>query len=274
MSKGSTISKVLFKFAYDYKLYWINHGHTTPILDAIIFSKVKSLLGGQIRLILVGGAPLSPDTHEQVKVCLCERVIQGYGLTETTSMATVMDYYDMSYGRVGGPTTMSDIKIMDWDEGNYRVSDKPYPRGELVIGGDNVTVGYFKNIEKTNEEYFDENGKRWFKTGDIGEFQEDGVIKIIDRKKDLVKLQAGEYVSLGKVESELKTCPLVENICVYGDPSKQFTVALVVPNPKSLEEIATKLSISGDFEQLCANKSIENAVVKELAEHGKKCKYP
>ena len=97
-------------------------------------------------------------------------------------------------------------------------------------------------------------------------------LKIVDRKKDLVKLQAGEYVSLGKVEAEMKTCPLVENICVYGDPSKYFTVALVVPNPKHFEDLAVKLGVTGDFDALCASPKMEKAVIKELAEHGKKCK--
>lgn len=80
-------------------------------------------------------------------------------------------------------------------------------------------------------------------------------------------------MSLGKVESELKTCPLVENICVYGDPTKQFTVALVVPNPKHLEELAARQGISTtDFEELCASPVMEKAVIKEIAEHAKKCK--
>lgn len=96
----------------------------------------------------------------------------------------------------------------------------------------------------------------------------------LDRKKDLVKLQAGEYVSLGKVESELKTCGVVENICVYGDPSKQFTVALVVPNQKHLEDIATRQGVTGvEFEDLCKLPVMEKAVIKELAEHAKKCKF-
>lgn len=86
-------------------------------------------------------------------------------------------------------------------------------------------------------------------------------------------MQAGEYVSLGKVEAELKTCAVVENICVYGDPSKQFTVALVVPNQKHLEDIAAKQGVTGvEFEDLCTSPVMEKAVIKELAEHAKKCK--
>ena len=78
--------------------------------------------------------------------------------------------------------------------------------------------------EKTEEEFTSyAHARRWFRTGDIGEFQRDGTLKIIDRKKDLVKLQFGEYVSLGKVEAVLKTCPVVDNVCIYGESSKSYT---------------------------------------------------
>lgn len=94
-----------------------------------------------------------------------------------------------------------------------------------------------------------------------------------DRKKDLVKLQLGEYVSLGKVETELKTCPLVENICIYGDPTKHYTVALVVPNPSQLSKLGDKLNLGPlSFEQLCVNPKVEKEVLKELEIHGKKSK--
>ena len=144
----------------------------------------------------------------------------------------------------GGPLSCCDIKLVNWEEGNYRVTDRPYPRGEIHVGGPNVAVGYYKEPEKTKEEFYEENGRHWFRTGDIGEFRPEGNLKvnfgyiyvmshlnhfsfkIVDRKKDLVKLQYGEYVSLGKVESELKTCSLVDNVCVYADPTKMFVVAL------------------------------------------------
>lgn len=87
--------------------------------------------------------------------------------------------------------------------GGYRVTDKPYPRGEIVVGGENITAGYYKNDTLTKESYKEEDGIRWFYTGDIGEAHPDGSFKIIDRKKDLVKLQFGEYISLGKVSSKL-----------------------------------------------------------------------
>merc|ERR1719427_2613928 len=95
--------------------------------------------------------------------------------------------------------------------------------------------------QQTKESFFMENGKRWFRSGDIGVIDKDGNLKIIDRKKDLVKLQLGEYVSLGKVESQLKTHPLVENICVYADSFQSNTVAVMVPIRNALEKLATDL---------------------------------
>lgn len=175
----------------------------------------------------------------------------------------------MTYGRVGSPFSMNDMRLINWDEGNYRVTNKPYPQGEILLGGENVAMGYYKLPGKSAEEFFEEDGKRWFRTGDVGEIWPDGVLKIIDRKKDLVKLQFGEYVSLGKVEAEMKTCPIVENICVYGDPSKTYCVALVVASEKVLSDMATALNIDGTFEELCSNKILEKAVLKELIEHAK-----
>lgn len=272
VAKSGAFQRALFTFAYNYRKTWMRRGFDTPLINRLIFKKPRELLGGRVRMIMSGGAPLSPDTHELIKVCLCVKVIQGYGLTETCSAATVMDVHDETTGRVGGPTTVCDVRLTDWEEGHYRVRDKPYPRGEILIGGDNISPGYYKNPDKTKEDFFEEDGRRWFRTGDIGEIHEDGVIKIIDRKKDLVKLQMGEYISLGKVESELKTCPLIENICLYGDPTKTYAVALVVPSQPHLEELAKKIGINDTFENLCVNPAVEKAVLQEIAEHGKKCK--
>ena len=146
--------------------------------------------------------------------------------------------------------------------------------GEIVIGGGNVATGYFQLPEKTKESFFkDEHGLRWFRTGDIGEVGPHGTLKIIDRKKDLVKLNHGEYVSLGKVESLLKTCPIIESICVYGDPSKAFVVSLVVPDRNKLTVLAEKLNLSTlSFEEMCTNAVIAKEVLKEMSAHAKKVK--
>ena len=213
-----------FNFLYRYKQYWMKNNQGTPILDKIVFNKFKALLGGRMRFAITGGAPLSPETHEFIRVCLGIILVQGYSLTETTCTGTCMESQDMTTGKVGPPMAGIEMKLVSWEEGDYKVTDKPRPRGEIIIGGDTVAKGYFKNEEKTKEDFYDEDGKRWFRTGDIGEVFRDGSLKIIDRKKDLVKLQLGEYVSLGKVESQLKTNYLVDNICVYGNPYKVMII--------------------------------------------------
>ena len=85
--------------------------------------------------------------------------------------------FDRKTGRAGAPLLAVKMKLVNWDEGNYRITDKPNPRGEIHIGGHNVALGYYKNPDKTEEDFYDSEGLRWFRTGDIGEFDEDGVIR-------------------------------------------------------------------------------------------------
>jgi len=268
--RGTNFQKV-FEFCYRYKLYWTRSGSTTPIVDKIVFNKIKALLGGKMRFAITGGAPLSPETHDFIRVCLGLTLVQGYTMTETACSGTCMDPSDNSTGRAGPPMAGVEIKLINWEEGNYRVTDRPNPRGEIVIGGEAIAKGYFKNDDKTAEDFFTEDGKRWFKSGDIGELNKEGSLKIIDRKKDLVKLQLGEYVSLGKVEAQLKTHPLVENICVYGDSFQSHTVAIMVPIKNALEKFATELGkTEADYERLCKDNDVIKAVLNTLSMHGKK----
>lgn len=101
--------------------------------------------------------------------------------------------HDRTYGRVGATTTVCDLKLVNWEEGNYRISDKPYPRGEIIIGGENISAGYYKLPDKTREDFLESDGKRWFRTGDICEVHEDGVVKIIG------KLPFHDLVAVGEI---------------------------------------------------------------------------
>ncbi|KAM7399734.1 hypothetical protein PAMP_018982 [Pampus punctatissimus] len=261
------VQRTLFILAYNYKLEQLAKGYSTPLCDKLVFRKVRSLLGGQTRVLLSGGAPLSAATQRFMNVCFCCPVGQGYGLTETCGAGTISELWDYSTGRVGGPLVCCEIKLKDWVEGGYRSTDKPHPRGEILIGGSNVTMGYYKNDAKNQEDFFvDKNGQRWFCTGDIGEFHDDGCLKIIDRKKDLVKLQAGEYVSLGKVEAMLKNCALVDNICAYANSDETYVIGFVVPNQKHFLALANQYSIRGSWEELCNSKAMEELVLKVITE--------
>uniref|UniRef100_A0A8D0AUX3 long-chain-fatty-acid--CoA ligase n=1 Tax=Sander lucioperca TaxID=283035 RepID=A0A8D0AUX3_SANLU len=267
VEKMSKLQKTLFVLAYNYKMEQISKGYSTPLCDRLVFKRVRALLGGNIRVLLSGGAPLSAATQRFMNICLCCPVGQGYGLTETCGAGTISEMWDYSTGRVGAPLVCSEITLKDWEEGCYYSTDKPNPRGEILIGGPNVTMGYYKNEAKNREDFFvDEHGQRWFCTGDIGEVHTDGCLKIIDRKKDLVKLQAGEYVSLGKVEAVLKNCPLVDNICAYANSDQSYVISFVVPNHKHLTALAEQLHVRGTWEEMCNNSQVEKEALRIITD--------
>lgn len=93
----------------------------------------------------------------------------------------IFSAHDTSTGRVGAPTTVCDICLENWEEAGYRVTDVPNPRGEILIGGECISTGYYMLSEKSKEDFFFKDGKQWFRTGDIGEVHEDGCIKIIGK---------------------------------------------------------------------------------------------
>lgn len=275
-SKGS-LFKSTFDYVMDYKRNKNNQGQKTPIIDRIFVNKTRKLFGGKLKTIISGGAALSPDTQAFIKSCLGVEVTVIYGATETAG-ATIMYKGDKSLSTAGIPFDSNIIKLVNWEEGGYRVTDQPFPRGEVIIGSKAVATGYYMNEEATKESFrVDENGITWWSSGDIGEILSDGSLKIVDRKKDLLKLSFGEYISLGKVEAHLKSSPIVDNICVYGSGKKDFLIAFVVPNPVVLKEMAKKLGRAGTdvsdstiFENLCLDEEINSAAFQQIKSYGVK----
>ena len=198
---GGAFKAKLFHFCVEYRLKWNMRGMDTPLINKLIFSKVTGVVGGRLKFLLTGGAPLAAKSQEFVRTVLGVKLCQGYGLTETVAVSTIGDANDLRTRQVGPPLEGVDLKLVSWPEGGYTVHDLCGPRGEVIVGGNNVARGYYNMPDKTAEDFYDgPEGYRWFKTGDIGQILEDGSLRIVDRKKDLVKLQLGEYVSLGKGE--------------------------------------------------------------------------
>ncbi|XP_077524274.1 long-chain-fatty-acid--CoA ligase 4-like [Amblyomma americanum] len=259
--------KAFFDYAVRYKTFWLDLGFDTPLLNRLVFQKTRLLLGGKLHFIVFGSAPLSRHTRRFMRACFCCYVTEGYGLTESGGAGTLMDVEDVSEERVGAPLPGCYIRLVDWPEGDYRTSDKPNPRGEIVIGGTCVSRGYFKNDELTRESFREEGGLRWSYTGDIGEIFPDGTLKIIDRKKDLVKLQHGEYVSLGRVEAVLKTCSLVDNVFAYGSSLHTYLVAVVVPNRDQLLKIAWEVGreqATATLKELCQDAEVAKVAMDRI----------
>jgi len=177
---------------------------------------------------------LAADTQNFVAKVLAP-VAQGYGSTETLGASTIQEVIscdgrppDHSTGCVGSLVPCVELKLLSVPEMGYMVADNP-PRGEILFAGNTVSQhGYFGMPDKSAEDFpVHSDGKKWFHTGDIGVMMPNGTLKIIDRKKDLIKLASGEYVSLGKVEACLKAVKGIAACCIFVRPDKDHCVAIV-----------------------------------------------
>ena len=153
--------------------------------DTLLFSKAAAMLGGRVRLMVTGSAPIDKQVIDFLKICFSCPILEGYGLTESSACGSIMDQDDKVTGHVGGPVRCAKFRLKSLPEMDYTIDDKPYPQGELLIKGTMMFSGYYKNPEKTGEA-FDADG--WFKTGDVVRVFENGSIKIIDRSKNIFKL--------------------------------------------------------------------------------------
>lgn len=253
-------------FMMDNASYVPLSGLGTSIVDTVVFKKIQEATGGKLRVCLNGGGPIAKDTQRFISMCIAP-MISGYGLTETAAMGVLMDplaWTDTALGEIVGAVEM---KLVDFADAGYFSTNKP-PQGEIWIRGDSVTSGYL-DLEEETKESFTEDG--WFKTGDIGEFDSSGQMRIIDRKKNLVKTLNGEYIALEKLESLYRSCPVVGNICVYAAQDKNKPIAIVVPAEPALKQIASQNGIEGNgLEDLCQNDKLNGIVLKEMQNAGRK----
>jgi long-chain acyl-CoA synthetase len=180
------------------------------LANALVYKKVRAGMGGRLRLVCSGGAPLSKDLAEFFWA-VGVPIYQGYGLTETSPIVS-NNYPENRVGSSGKPIANVQVRIAE--------------DGEILVKGPCVMQGYYKNPEATRE-VLSEDG--WFSTGDIGFLDDDNYLYITDRKKDLLKTAAGKFVAPQPIENALKTSPYVLNAIVVGDKRK-FVGALLVPN--------------------------------------------
>ncbi|KAG0165324.1 hypothetical protein DFQ28_000215 [Apophysomyces sp. BC1034] len=241
------------------------------VYDRLVFNKVKMALGGRMRSMLTGSAPIGKDIMQFLRVALCCDIREGYGATETTAASLV--HYEGEYlaGHLGAPFTCNEVKLVDVPEMNYLSTD-PCPRGELCVRGPNVFKGYYKDEEKTREA-LDEEG--WFHTGDIAMVNERGAVVIIDRKKNIFKLAQGEYIAPEKIENVYAKDPIVAQIYLHGDSLQSELIAIVVPDPEALASlVASKLPAVAakklSYQELCRHPEVNKAVLDQLTRVGKK----
>jgi long-chain acyl-CoA synthetase len=267
VSAGSPIVRNMFWGGFSLKQTLLSSGLPgTGVIDAVVFKKVREATGGRLRICLNAGGAVSEETQKFISMAITP-MINGYGLTETAAMGALMDPMEWNTSALGNIPSSIEIKLVDYADAGYHATNKPNPQGEIWIRGDSVTEGYFEN-EKETAEAITSDG--WFKTGDIGEWDKNGHLKIIDRKKNLVKTLNGEYIALEKLESIYRSATVVANICVYADPQRSKPVAIIVPAEPALKKLAEKIGVKGEgIEQLVHEKKVQSAVLKEMQAAGR-----
>lgn len=195
VNAGSVIVRNLFWSALAAKSFLLSTGLPgTAILDAVVFKKIKDATGGQLRVCMNGGGPIARDTQRFISMAITP-MIGGYGLTETTAMGALTDPMHWTDNALGDIPSSVEVKLVDFADAGYFAANNP-PQGEIWIRGPPVFTGYYDNPQETADTLTDDG---WFKTGDIGEFDKNQHLRIIDRKKNLVKTLNGEYIALEKV---------------------------------------------------------------------------
>ena len=267
VNSGSPIVKNLFWGALWAKQNLLHYGLPgVGVLDNVVFKKVKDATGGRLRICMNGGGPIAKDTQRFISMAITP-MISGYGLTETTAMGALMDPMEWTDETLGDIPGSVEVKLVDFPDAGYHATNKPNPQGEIWIRGVTVMEGYYNDEEQTKEALSPDG---WFKTGDIGEWDKNGHLKIIDRKKNLVKTLNGEYIALEKLESVYRAATVVANICVYADQQRTKPVAIIVPAEPALKKLAERIGVQGNgIEDLVHDRKIQDAVLKELQQAGR-----
>jgi len=285
---GGAVKSFLFQWAVRSKIAAQQLGMDTPLFNALAFAPIKRITGGRLKFAISGGGPLDSEVQEFISATVVP-LIQGYGLTETCGGGCVQMFGDVRTGSVGLPLACNEIKLVDAmaEDGSgplrdphgvpYKVTDtvnaKGQPckgRGEVLIGGKNLTCGYYKMLEQTKAAYRD----GYFETGDVGEFTPDGNLRIVDRKKNLVKLKGGEYVALEYMETKFGSSTFVDGVAggilVYAGGDVDRASAFVQAARKPLEAWAKDNGIAEPYEKLLAHPLARKAVLDDLNSQGRR----
>ncbi|KAG2497767.1 hypothetical protein HYH03_004039 [Edaphochlamys debaryana] len=269
------LKKALFNWGFNRKLHYLRNGYSqnkaAPFFDKLVFSKIAARLGGKVKAVVSGGAPLAPHVEDFLRVTMCAPVVQGYGLTETSAASFIACADVMAHAAtVGPPTPMVEFRLESVPDMNCDALDAKQPKGEVLIRSPMNFNGYYKAQDKTDE-VLEKDG--WFHSGDIAILTESGAIKIVDRKKNIFKLSQGEYVAVEALESTYKKTSVVEQVWVYGNSFESCLVAVVVPSKDVITAWAKEHGVSGEYEKgLLEDPKVNAHVLAELTRVAKEDK--
>jgi long-chain acyl-CoA synthetase len=230
------------------------HGRSvSPVLkaqhalaDKLVLHRIRALFGGKLRLALTGAAPIDPEILEffgGAGVFLRE----GYGMTETTAVAAVNALDDFKPGTVGKPLEGCDVKIAE--------------DGEILMRGPNIFPGYYRNEEATAETLVD----GWLHSGDLGEIDDDGFLRITGRKKDLIVTSSGKNITPSNIETQLKQSRWISQAVVFGD-RRPYLTALLTLDPEEAPKLAQRLGVDPDIESMAKDEKVREELQKDVDE--------
>ncbi len=214
------------------------------VADRQVLSKIRNLFGGRIKVAVSGAAPINPEILRFFDAAGV-LVVEGWGMTETSTAATVATPEDFKFGTVGKPFPGCEVRIAD--------------DGEILVRGPNVFQGYYKNPEATAETLVD----GWLHTGDIGEIDPEGYVKITGRKKDIIITAGGKNITPANLEAEIKQHPLVSQCVVIGD-RRPYLVAVVTLDAEEAEKFAAEHGLSTEAEALARSPQVREAIEEHL----------
>eukprot|EP01071_Lankesteria_metandrocarpae_P012614 Lankesteria_metandrocarpae@DN6096_c0_g1_i1.p1 len=234
---------------------------THSLWDTLVFNKTKNFLGGRLRYMVVGGAPLAPEIQERMAVIFCCPLLEGYGLTESMGATFIQIPSDCIKGSVGGILPCNEFKLRSVPHMDYNTTDDP-PRGELLLRGKGLFKGYFRNAEAC-ESVIDSEG--WFSTGDICVLLPNHSVKIVDRAKSMFKLAQGEYVAPEKMEQVYTQSLFISQAFVTGLSTKSFLVAIIIPDEDYSEKWAVLHKKQGlSLAELCKDEEFKAAIIADM----------
>lgn len=239
----------------------------TDFFSRTVFAGIRERLGGRVKAMLTGSAPLSSKVMDFLRIVFSCDVFEGYGMTETSAVSALTCPADITSGQIGVPAPCIEMKLVDIPEMGYTSKDEPHPRGEIWIRGPSCFSGYYKDEHNTRETMTEDG---WIITGDVGEWDGQGRMSIIDRKKSLFKLAQGEYIAPEKVEAILSRNHLIAQAFVEGNSLQPAVVAVIVPNNETVLKWAkdTHGIEAESFEALCKDTEFNKALLAVIGKLG------
>ena len=248
VNSASFLKRAVFKLSLWLKLKGLKNNKFVSILDSFAFKEIKNGLGGRVKKMTTGSAPIDKEVLNFLMACFSAPILEGYGQTESMGVCSIVNKPRMAKGHVGYPIPSVEIKLQELEEMEGK---------HLMYRGPIRMTKYFKR-DQDNEETLDSEG--WLKTGDLCVLCSDGGIKVVDRIKNFFKLSQGEYVAPEKLENVYLLCESIQQIFVTGHSNQNYTVAIVVPELSALKKHFANI----DTEALYNSEETKKYVWKEM----------